>query len=294
MSTYDAMAPMAMNDDAAFRSWGTSFHALLTAVGLVQTADTGQVNWTTVTRPTTNTDGGYSVWRFDDALQATVPIFIKFYFGTGDSSGRPRWRFEIGSASDGAGTLSGLGSGTISTVTNNVTVSASTPYRWMGAGDGSGWWGAFGGVDNSTVGIRTFFVIDRFRNDDGTPNGDGFTVMYRNAQNSLVYTEIHDRATSTRSTLSYAPILVPYPVTAGVTTLTADGELVTYPAWVATPKPRGIKMLRGYHYADLGAFQRFTTTTFGAARTFMGTGWFQSYWDSAVRSQITAAVWWAD
>jgi hypothetical protein len=54
-------------------------------------------------KPGTNTDGGFSVWRFDDTLQATVPIFVKFYFGTSDATSRPRIRFEIGAATEGAG-----------------------------------------------------------------------------------------------------------------------------------------------------------------------------------------------
>lgn len=62
--------------DAAFRTWGLAYNAKLAAAGLVQTADTGQIDWATVLAATAiNTVQGYEIWRFDDALQATVPVF---------------------------------------------------------------------------------------------------------------------------------------------------------------------------------------------------------------------------
>jgi hypothetical protein len=294
MSNHDAMATMNMSSDAYFRLWGLAVHDMLGDVGLVQTADTGQIDWATATRPATNTDAGYSIWRFDDALQATTPIFLKFMFGTGDAGGRPRMRVEVAAATNGSGTLSGLGSGTILATFLSITATDAVEYRWQGAGDGSGFWAAFGGVNQPTQNLRTFFVVDRFRDDDGEPNGDGFVVLYRNGANSASYTEIHDRAGSVRSTFSYGPCLIPMPLPTYGTTLTVDGELVTYPFWVATPAPRNIKMLRGYNAYDMPTFQKFTTHQLGADRTFTALGSWQGYWDNLVRAQASIAAWWAD
>lgn len=93
------------DSDATFREWGLEFSNMLAALGLVQTADTGQINWTTVTRPGANTDAGYEVWRFNDTQQSAAPIYLKFYYGTHSSTTAPRIRVGMGTGSNGSGTL---------------------------------------------------------------------------------------------------------------------------------------------------------------------------------------------
>lgn len=93
--------------DANFRIWGADIAAYLATVGLVQTSDTGQINWTTVTRPTTNTDAGYEIWYLNDSMHATQGLYLKLWYGTGTSTTRPRVRLQIGEGSDGSGTLTG-------------------------------------------------------------------------------------------------------------------------------------------------------------------------------------------
>ena len=76
-------------DDAGFRVWGSAISAGLAAVGLVKVAVTGAVDWGTVVRGTSVASGtpwGFEVWRFDDALQATHPVFIKIEYGGSNSS----------------------------------------------------------------------------------------------------------------------------------------------------------------------------------------------------------------
>lgn len=94
--------------DAGFRAWGSMFAKGLKEVGLVQTADTGQINWETVETPgENNTDAGYEVWRFNDALQETQPIYLKIIYGRALSASRLRLAFQVGTGSDGAGNLEG-------------------------------------------------------------------------------------------------------------------------------------------------------------------------------------------
>lgn len=95
--------------DAEFRAWGKGISDALTAIGIPKTADTGQVDWTAVTKPAAiNTAQGYEIRRFDDALQATAPIFFKLEFGSGSATTNPAIWLTIGTATDGAGTLTGL------------------------------------------------------------------------------------------------------------------------------------------------------------------------------------------
>lgn len=102
--------------DAGFRTWGAEFHASLVSIGLTLTSDTGQINWTTVTRSAaSNTTAGYEIWRFNDSLQSTTPIFLKIEFGTGATANQPLIWITIGNGSNGSGTLTGLTSARIAT-----------------------------------------------------------------------------------------------------------------------------------------------------------------------------------
>ncbi len=94
--------------DALFRVWGLMISTQLAAAGLVDCADTGSVNWTTVTAPAgANTAAGFEVWRFADALQSTKPVFIKIEYGSGVATANPGLWITIGSGTDGSGNLSG-------------------------------------------------------------------------------------------------------------------------------------------------------------------------------------------
>lgn len=93
---------------AHFRAWGLAHNTALAAVGQVQTADTGQINWTTVAAPGAgNTSQGYEIWKFADTLQATTPIFYKIEYGSGAATADPSLWFTIGTSSDGAGNITG-------------------------------------------------------------------------------------------------------------------------------------------------------------------------------------------
>lgn len=96
--------------DALFRLWINEIHNALVAFGWVQTADTGQVNYATVTRPAAiNTYQGYAVYRMADSLQATCAVFIRLDYGTGGTTDAPAIKVKVAiGGTDGAGTLTGL------------------------------------------------------------------------------------------------------------------------------------------------------------------------------------------
>lgn len=117
--------------DAAFRTWGSAYAAKFASMGLVQTSDTGQINWTTVLAAVgANASQGYEIWRFADALQATAPIFLKIEYGSGAAAANGSLWFTVGSGTNGAGTLTGVTS-VRQQVTCTATAGAITHY-WSG------------------------------------------------------------------------------------------------------------------------------------------------------------------
>lgn len=89
----------------AFRAWAKMVSKALKEAGLVQTADTGQVNLETVELPAISTFAGYEIWRFNDARQGTEPIFLRIEYGRAAAESRPNLKFRWGTGTNGAGTL---------------------------------------------------------------------------------------------------------------------------------------------------------------------------------------------
>ena len=95
--------------NAQFRAWGQNVSSTINSCGMIQTSDTGQINWATVTAPAgANTIQGYEVWRFADALQASAPVYFKLEYGSGSTANNPSLNLILGSGSDGLGNLTGI------------------------------------------------------------------------------------------------------------------------------------------------------------------------------------------
>ena len=108
MPTVSWSTPIEHSSDATFRAWGLDLSTRFALAGLVQTTDTGQINWLTVTRPGAITFAGYEIWRFNDSLQGTSPVFIKIEYGTANNATVPALRITVSSGTNGAGTCTGL------------------------------------------------------------------------------------------------------------------------------------------------------------------------------------------
>lgn len=112
MATHTFYSIIAADNDANFRIWGKAISDGLQAVGgiakLSAGDSSGQIDWTSVTKPAANTAAGYEMYAFADTLQATVPVFIKIEYGSGASGNVVSIWITVGFAHDGAGALSGF------------------------------------------------------------------------------------------------------------------------------------------------------------------------------------------
>lgn len=153
--------PGDITTDAAFRAWALALREAVEDAGLVRTADTGQIDLTTVSAPATSAYAGYDIFRFDDAAQATDPVFLKVEYGKGTATTRHALRLTVGTGSDGAGTIT----------------NAATPVASVGAATASGngtivasfFDGAFVLNDayvNSSAG-NVLLVVERLRDYEG-------------------------------------------------------------------------------------------------------------------------------
>jgi hypothetical protein len=174
MTTYISSGSVTVlhNSDAAYRAWGSALSAALQGCGLVMTADTGQVDWLTVTRPSINTFNGYEIYRFDDAMQATAPIFIKVQYGTGSSTTHARILLIIGTGSNGSGTITG-------TQTANQGCIFQTGTSFSGLIYACHTEGSFflTGVPTNESTSPPMIAVSIHRTDDGSGNPDDYGAV---------------------------------------------------------------------------------------------------------------------
>lgn len=147
-----------------FRAWGGALSAQIGAI-LTRVPQSNDIDWATVALPATNSSGGSEVYRFNDSLQATKPLLIKFEYGTGVAAGLYRIQATVGKSADGDGNLSGVllaattvlqqSSSPIATATENCYISG-----------GSSWFALSLAPINTQRG--GYFAIER--STDGTAN----------------------------------------------------------------------------------------------------------------------------
>lgn len=276
------------NSDANFRAWGGGLSTALAAVGMVKTSDTGQINWTTVTAPlASNTQQGYEIWRFNDSLQATAPIFLRIGYGSGSAAATPSLWMTIGKASDGAGTITGV----IQTVlqghcgVNNASVFTS----YASCSDGVL---AFSLAPAIPTMNNSVWVVERSRDNTGTATSTG--VMYVTPPSNGVagvFTYGYSYASATSNAgLSGFPVGLPAFMGNNVG-MAVSGASPVFAATVYVNgfiwQPRGIVV--GARL-DVGTLAVFTVPGWG---TYLSLGLAGQKCDAAGSAYSTACIAWA-
>lgn len=265
--------------DAGFRAWVADFIAHCTTVGLTQTADTGQINTATVTRPGTNTDGGYAIFHDNDALHGTAPYYIRFDFGTGAVATRLRVKMTVGTSSNGTGTIGGTAltaAQIVSASTGTSTGSAFTSYMCK---TDFGFWFVFSagspvaGFGNAAAGVL------RTSDNTGAATATGATFIFNNNSTAVSTAGGNQQlrfasaaavfAVSTGNTPSF--IFIPSPPSVGGTLVGADVQL--FPALHWTPQATPCIGACGAKITEVAEAATLSATLFGStAHTYINMG----------------------
>lgn len=250
--TYSWIGAPTVTNDATLRAWVQNIHDAFAACGMVQTADTGQVNPATVTY---GSGTAYEVWRFDDALQAAAPVFVKIEYTRNATS----LGITVGQATDGAGNLSSL---LVAKATLSLSAS-TTEYASYASGDGSSFAIIFTPSNSVTNGC---FIIERSRATTGEATAEAFVIATGSPSqnnNGRLFAVVGNGGSSTSKSAiwnSGSPVALPYLVNgANVSTavsLSKDG--VTAPVFPIPCIAPGVtpfvsNMMVAVHPADAGA-----------------------------------------
>jgi len=178
-------ARLSNSTDALFRAWGL---AVSTALGqmLTRVTQTGEINWATVNAPVaTNTFQGFEVYRLNDALQATAPLFFKFEYGSGANTTIPAIRLTIGKSVDGSGVIGGVLQSAINVLSGNSSA-AVLSNCYISNGDGSGF--VFSMQPDIPSAIGGFCCVERSRNQQGQPTADALMLAFQTYGASTTHT----------------------------------------------------------------------------------------------------------
>lgn len=262
---------------AGVRAFGSSISNAIQATGLTKTANTGQVDWTTVTAATTL---GSEIYQFNDTLQSTAPVFLKVtYTMAVDGTSSPAWPYistiQLGRATNGD-----------TTFTSGVTVSLNFNATLGNTNTGTGNWtwrfcynaamGFFGLMQwddpsiTTTTGPRNSMFFSRVCDDTGNPTASGVfmqaigaAVTSTNGSNQLLSYD-----TDTQTTYSNGAVPGINTASTLITGTTAQFLRQT----VACPTVRTVPQVLYYAAADIPRGTTVTLSPYGSSHTYVTAG----------------------
>ena len=192
MATYFASTPLvSASGSNQIATIGNIRNAFLSC-SFIRTVQSGSVDDLSTLPSASQADvvRTYDIFAFNDGLQATSPLFIKIQYLTGPSStpGSFRYNYQMGTAHDSSGSLTGVS--TLTTIANtansNTTLATNQPV--YASGDGS-YMTLAAYSDNSFV--AQLSVFERFYDSSGNITGSGFHMVGTNANetNKAIYAQ---------------------------------------------------------------------------------------------------------
>jgi hypothetical protein len=256
------------SSDPLFRAWGSAINVKLAAAGLVQTADTGQINWTTVTAPVgATTAQGYEIWRFADALQSTAPVFFKLEYGSGSATNNPGLWITFGSGSSGAGVLTGTTS--VRQAFGSTASYTTNPLSCYWCGDTNRFVASlFAAGTGLSPSLTVVLSFERTVDSSGVVTSEGVLLLVKTG--SGAYAQVHWNCT-TGPTSSWETTVGAMGPQMG--TGSSGSQLAVYPVFFT----KGVFLnpglnLFGYFNVDFTAGSTTSFTVYGASHTYMPVG----------------------
>jgi len=246
---------------ARFKEWAQAISTAFSTFGWVQTADTGQVNWTTIASVPASGSPVYEIWRMGDVLHLTAPFYLKIEYGTNTGNSSPGVWVTIGTGSNGAGTLSNIV--TRQAIFNTgLVVGGATQYTCKFAG-GTNWFTMAMWYDYSPNTMT--FGVERSKDANGADT-DEFATIWGFGRNNFCF----------------QASLLKNGTTPGVETRILDSFLTTRPSsvfnnfiGVAPVYPfvgfaaRPLTTIVTLKSADFTVNNQFTADLFGQSRNFI-------------------------
>lgn len=220
--------------DATFRACVSGISTALQAL-FTKVTQTGEINTATVTKPAAaNTAQGFEVYRLNDALHATAPVFFKIEYGSSSTAATPTIWLTVGKGADGSGNITSV-------------ILARQQVVYLNSGSTNGYNCYFGNGDGSCLIMSLFptspgvgapgsyVAVERSRDSNGNPTAVGVFWQYSGWSNSSDYCEAVDYNTAQKNTLTCGCINIPFNLDTNVS-LSNGVSSPVFTGFVVTPE----------------------------------------------------------
>lgn len=249
VATKIAGAQAAWDSDAEFRADVLAIHnALIATGGLVQTADTGQTDFSANTRAAP----GYTVYRFNDAHQGSYPLFLRIDW-TPTATTRPGLTFTLGTGSSGAGVITGVIRAAYVIGGGSAGTSVGLCDNYVSVGDGFVY--VVMGIIAASAGnqVSCMFMVERSTGEDGVVHPEEGVTTFGTTANGKSYS-VHPTGSAALGPATGSPI------TSGGTNIFWDDQASSDVGMM--PAPYMIKAKVRFHRM---AFMRSGRVSYGVA-----------------------------
>lgn len=297
MTNYTGTIVQRALNSTEFNNWGAAIDAALTGIGLTKVADTGAVvTWGAQTRPAAGNVGPFEIWRLDTPTTGAPEVYLRLNYGVHYGNGGVLLTCQIGTGSDGAGTLTGPGSAVGALTVINTSGDTATRNVWASS-DGDGFTLACG-YDSTTT--KFLLVIDRQRTAAGLAepnagwNPTGYMrIVYNPSAHNVQFVDVESGDAPTATTKWPA---ISGRTVSGVTSLiNAGSEMTMWPVMI--PGQQGLywsKMLIAFPVNDANVGTDLAVDHLGATRTWRSLGATISGTDHLNNTGASCGIWWSD
>lgn len=156
-----------------YKGWAEGLSNALTTVGCVKTADTGQIDWSSISAaPTATNFSGYEIRQLPaGTLQTANPILMKIEYGS--QSGYCAIKITVGHETDGAGNFIGF---TATQIALYVAGTSATPFNsYVSCAEDYITFALFANTTSNSYPIA--FYISRARDANGVALDTGVTIV---------------------------------------------------------------------------------------------------------------------
>src|SRR5258708_8690317 len=158
---------------ANFKLWAQPISAFFSTATWTQSADTGQVNWSTIGAVPGSGAYVYEIWQPNDGL---TTFYVKMEYGNVSGTNCPGLKISIGAGTNGAGTLTGFVMGPQQVCGTSYTPASTTVTYECNFSGAAGRIGVMM-WRTGTVGQQQFFAIERSVNSSGAYTSSHVTLF---------------------------------------------------------------------------------------------------------------------
>jgi len=224
------------NGGPNFRIWSQKTHDAILSTGIADASGSDSITYGSdstafeaLANPTAYVQAGFQIYKFDDALQATAPVFIKIGYGRGTNTAYPAIYVTVGNTSDGVDTVSGPPVTDVATpLSSGLQTDALSQYMICGDTNRIIVTGPSWELDSQSLPDEMYFLsVERTKDANGDDTDEGILVaQVHNASTYYWYTMPYSGPTPANDTRWPAGI-------SSITTspVTKDGRQIVSPVF---------------------------------------------------------------